>query len=90
MRSIIIIFFGLGLLLAGCSNEASVTEVGAYMAEDKPFEDGVGRVTIAFESLIDDSKIDDGIIDVIVLAKGLKPTANYEISLGRENCNESH
>ena len=85
MRSIVvIILLGLGLLLTGCSNEESVTEVGAYMAEDIPFEDGPGRVTIAFEAIIDDSMIDDGIIDVIVLAKGLKPNANYEISLGRD------
>lgn len=84
MRSIIIILLGFGLL-TGCSNEASVTEVGAYMAEDIPFEDGPGRVTIAFEDIIDDGTIDDGIIDVIVLAKGLKPTAKYKISLGGDN-----
>ncbi|MFB5089677.1 hypothetical protein PGC35_21250 [Psychrobacillus sp. PGGUH221] len=84
MRSFIINLLVFGLLLTGCSNEASITEVGAYMAEDIPFEDGTGRVTVAFEA-IDDSTIDDGIIDVIVLAKGLKPTANYEISLGGDN-----
>ncbi|MEI4771953.1 hypothetical protein WAX74_20335 [Psychrobacillus sp. FJAT-51614] len=84
MRSIIIILLCFGLL-CGCSNESSVIEVGAYMAEDIPFENGVGRVTIAFEAIIDDSSIDDGIIDIIVLAKGLKSTANYEISLGGEN-----
>lgn len=84
MRSIIIILLGFGLL-TGCSKEASVIEVGAYMAEDIPFEDGTGRVTIAFEDLIDDGTIDDGVIDVIVLAKGLKPTANYKISLGGDN-----
>ena len=86
MRSIVvIILLGLGLLLTGCSNEESVTEVGAYMAEDIPFEDGTGRVTIAFEEpILDEGKIADGLIDVIVLAKGLKPNANYEISLGRD------
>ncbi|MDF2066774.1 hypothetical protein [Bacillus sp. Cr_A10] len=81
MRSFIINLLVFGLLLTGCSNGASITEVGAYMAEDIPFEDGTGRVTVAFEA-IDDSTIEDGIIDVIVLAKGLKPTGNYEISLG--------
>ncbi len=85
MRSIIIILLGFGLVLTGCSNEESVTEVTAYMAEDIPLEDGSGRVTIAFEQIIDDSSIEDGIIDVIVLAKGLKPTANYEISLEGDN-----
>ncbi|MEK3976581.1 hypothetical protein MKZ20_16855 [Psychrobacillus sp. FSL K6-2684] len=85
MRSIIIILLGFGLVLTGCSNEESVTEVKAYMAEDIPLEDGSGRVTIAFEQIIDDSTIEDGIIDVIVLVKGLKPTANYEISLGGDN-----
>lgn len=85
MRSFIIILLGFGLLLTGCSNGASVTEVGAYMAEDIPFEDGTGRVTIVYEEIIDDSTIDDGIIDVIVLAKGLTPTGNYEISLGGDN-----
>lgn len=84
MRSIIIILLGFGLVLTGCSKEESVTEVRAYMAEDIPLEDGSGRVTIAFEQIIDDT-IEDGIIDVIVLVKGLKPTANYEISLGGDN-----
>ena len=84
MRSIIIILLGFGLVLTGCSKEESVTEVRAYMAEDIPLEDGSGRVTIAFEQIIDDT-IEDGIIDVIVLVKGLKPTANYEISLVGDN-----
>ena len=84
MRSISIILLGFGLVLTGCSNEESVTEVRAYMAEDIPLKDGSGRVTIAFEQMIDDT-IEDGIIDVIVLVKGLKPTANYEISLGGDN-----
>ncbi|MFS0574981.1 hypothetical protein AB1K83_05065 [Sporosarcina sp. 179-K 3D1 HS] len=86
MRSIIIILLGFGLLLTGCSNEASVIEVGVYKAEDIPFEDGSGRVTIAFEdTILDDGAIVEGIIDVIVLAKELKTTANYEISLEGDN-----
>lgn len=85
MRSISIILLGFGLVLTGCSNEESVTEVRAYMAEDIPLKDGSGRVTIAFEQIIEDSTFEDGIIDVIVLVKGLKPTANYEISLGGDN-----
>jgi hypothetical protein len=86
MRRIIIFLFGFGLLLTGCSNKASITEVGAFKAEDIPFEDGSGRVTIAFEDIIlDDGAISEGTIDVIVLAKGLKPTANFEISLKGDN-----
>ncbi|WP_445477402.1 hypothetical protein ACULLL_12805 [Lysinibacillus irui] len=86
MRRIIITLLGFGLILTGCSNEASVTEVRAYKAEDIPFEDGSGRVTIAFEdTILDDGAIVEGIIDVIVLAKGLKPTTNYEISLKGDN-----
>jgi hypothetical protein len=86
MRRIIILLLGFGLLLTGCSNKASVTEIGIFKAEDIPFEDGSGRVTIAFEDIIlDDGVSIDGIIDVIVLAKGLKPTANYEVSLKGDN-----
>lgn len=87
MRIIIIFLLGFGMLLTGCSNKASVIEVGVYKAEDIPFKDGSGRVTIIFE----DAQIDeggaiiDGIIDVIVLAKGLKPTGNYEIALEGDN-----
>ncbi|MCM3711013.1 hypothetical protein [Sporosarcina luteola] len=86
MRSILIIFLVFGLLLTGCSNETSITEVGVYTAEDIPLEEGEGRVTIAFEeTILDDGMVADGLIDVIVLAKGLKPNANYEISLGENN-----
>ncbi len=86
MRRIIITLLGFGLILTGCSNEESVTEVRVYKAEDIPFEDGSGRVTIAFEdTILDDGAIVEGIIDVIVLAKGLKPTTNYEISLEGDN-----
>lgn len=86
MRRIIITLLGFGLILTGCSNETSVTEVRVYKAEDIPFEDGSGRVTIAFEdTILNDGAIVEGIIDVIVLAKGLKPTTNYEISLEGDN-----
>lgn len=86
MRRNIITFLVFGLVLMGCSNKASVTEVTVYKAEDIPFEDGSGRVTIAFEdTILDDGVIVEGTIDVIVLAKGLKPTANYEISLEGDN-----
>lgn len=78
MCRIIIILLGLGLFVTGCSNEEAVMEVEAYTAEDVPFEEGTGRVTITFEDLFEG----DGAIDIIVLAKGLKPTGNYEITLG--------
>ncbi len=61
-------------------------EIGAYTAKDIPFEVGTGRVTIAFEEpILEDGKITDGLIDVVVLAKGIKPNSNYEISLGGDN-----
>lgn len=86
MRRIIITLLVFGLILMGCSNKANVTEVTVYKAQDIPFEDGSGRVTIAFEdTILDDGAIVEGIIDVIVLAKGLKPTAFYEISLKGDN-----
>ncbi|WP_043929809.1 hypothetical protein [Bacillus sp. EB01] len=82
MRSMFIFLLGFGMLLAGCSTKASFKEVEVYKAEDISFEDGSGRVTISFEdAMLDDGAIVDGIIDVIVLAKGLDPTAKYEISL---------
>ncbi|RHW43345.1 hypothetical protein D1B31_01365 [Neobacillus notoginsengisoli] len=87
MRRLIILLLGFGMLLTGCSNKTNVKEVEVYKAEDIPFKDGSGRVTISFESamLDDGGAIIDGIIDVIVLAKGLKSTANYEISLKGDN-----
>ncbi|MFD1738678.1 hypothetical protein ACFSCX_19345 [Bacillus salitolerans] len=86
MRIIVVIVLGLGLLLAGCSDKASVTEVAAYKAEDIPFEGGIGRVTIAFEEpILKDGKIVDGLIDVIVFARELKSGEEYEIYIGEEN-----
>lgn len=86
MRNIIVFIFGLVLLLTGCSTETGITEVGVYKAEDIHFEDGSGRVTIVFEEpYINDGAVVDGLIDVIVLAKGLNPNEKYEISLKGEN-----
>lgn len=61
----------------GCSNKASVAEVGVFKAEDIPFEDGSGRVTIAFKDItLDDSAIIEGIIDVIILANSREVPKN--------------
>ncbi|MFC4408877.1 hypothetical protein ACFOZY_00365 [Chungangia koreensis] len=85
MRRIVISILVLGLFVTGCSNEEAVMEVEVYTAEDIPFEDGTGRVTIAVEDINDDGSSVDGIIDIIVLAKGLKPTGNYKISFGESS-----
>ncbi|WP_059173994.1 hypothetical protein [Bacillus sp. FJAT-27445] len=97
MRWIIIILLGMGMVLTGCSNKGNVIEVEVFKAEDIPFEKGSGRATIVFETpffdngtiihnfsedeLSEGGKIIDGMIDVIVLAKELKPSGNYEILL---------
>ncbi|MGP9043936.1 hypothetical protein [Cytobacillus kochii] len=46
MRSVIVYLLGFGIFLIGCSNESSIIKVEAYKAEDIPFEEGSGRVTI--------------------------------------------
>ncbi|MEK5108788.1 hypothetical protein LG276_05430 [Cytobacillus kochii] len=85
MRNVIVYLLGFGIFLIGCSNESSIIKVEAYKAEDIPFEEGSGRVTIAVnEPISDEVAISDGLIEVIVSAKGLKHSANYEISLEGE------
>ncbi|WP_155922207.1 hypothetical protein [Bacillus sp. EB01] len=81
-----VLLLGFGLFFGGCSNKEGIKEVEAYKAEDVSFEDETGRVTILFEDpFIDEGEITDGIFNVIVLAKGLDPTANYDISLRGDN-----
>lgn len=85
----ILFFLGFCLLLSGCSSvkqnskESKIIEIDAYKAEDIPFEDGSGRATIVYEK--PGSVNDDGLFDVIVLAKGLDPEGKYEILLRGDN-----
>ncbi len=71
------------LVLTGCSTttaqkpKTELVQLEVNRAEDLPFNSGSGRATVVFE--------ETGIIDILVLAKGLNPEKTYEITLVKDS-----